>query len=57
VRGYDRTAYNGQDPAARPGVDVSNIDCVYAGWTASDYTASVQNAADFALDVYGAPAR
>ena len=36
VHGYDRTSYNGGDPAARPGRDVWRVAGVYAGWTASD---------------------
>ena len=53
MHGYDRTSYNGQDPTALPGIDVSDVHCVYAGWTASDYTASVQDAADLVYDMYG----
>ena len=36
LHGYDRTSYNGGDPAARPGRDVWRVAGVYAGWTASD---------------------
>ena len=54
MHGYDRTSYNGQNPSALPGIDVFDVDCVYAGWTASDYTASVQDAADATFDIYGA---
>ena len=53
VHGYDRTNYNGNDPNKLPGIDISTVDCVYAGWTASDYTATVQDAANWIYDVYG----
>ena len=53
MHGFDRTAYNGNDPSAMPGRDISDVHCVYAGWTASDYTASVEDAVDWCQDVYG----
>jgi len=53
VHGYDRTSYNGNVANTPPGIDVDGIHCVYAGWTASDYTASLQDAADFTYDIYG----
>ena len=53
VHGYDRTNYNGNDPHAFPGIDTASVDCVYAGWSASDYTATIQDAADLTLDIYG----
>jgi hypothetical protein len=38
VVGYDRTDYNGQDPKKNPaGVDVSKVNGVFAGFTASDF--------------------
>jgi len=54
VHGYDRTSYNGGDPAARPGHDVWRVSGVYGGWTASDVTASVADIARFGYDLYGA---
>ena len=53
MHGYDRTPYNGHNATALPGTDVSDITCVYAGWTASDYTASAQDAADANFAIYG----
>uniref|UniRef100_A0A7S0EMW5 Beta-lactamase-related domain-containing protein n=1 Tax=Phaeocystis antarctica TaxID=33657 RepID=A0A7S0EMW5_9EUKA len=53
VHGYDRTSYNGGDPAARPGRDVWKVSGVYGGWTASDVTASVADIARFGYDLYG----
>ncbi len=51
--GYDRTSYNGQSAKALPGVDVRDVHGVFAGWSASDYTSTVADAARLAYEVYG----
>ena len=53
VSGFDRTPFNGQDPSARPGVDVSAAHGVFGGWTASDVVGDVQDIANFAFDLFG----
>lgn len=53
VRGYDRTSYNGHDPKALPGLDVYDVSGVYSGWSASDFTSSVHDAAEFVYALYG----
>ena len=54
VHGLDRTSYNGANASARPGKDVWHVAGVYAGWTASDLTASVADVARFGYDLHGA---
>lgn len=52
VRGYDRTAYN--LPAGQHNdQDVSGVDGVFAGWTASDLVATTPAAAELAWEIYG----
>lgn len=53
VRGYDRTSYNGHDPTAFPGTDVTGADGVLSGWTASDFIATAEAAANLVYEVYG----
>ena len=53
VHGYDRTSYNGHNSKALPGTDVHAVHGVFGGWTASDYTSTVADAARFAHAVYG----
>ena len=53
LSGYDRTSYNGQSPSAFPGVDVKDVHGVFGGWSASDYTSTVGDAATLAYEVYG----
>ena len=48
VRGYDRTCYNGQNASSLPGIDISEVNGVFGGWTASDIVAPVQDIADLA---------
>eukprot|EP00591_Stephanopyxis_turris_P005079 CAMPEP_0195516336 /NCGR_PEP_ID=MMETSP0794_2-20130614/7095_1 /TAXON_ID=515487 /ORGANISM="Stephanopyxis turris, Strain CCMP 815" /LENGTH=426 /DNA_ID=CAMNT_0040644911 /DNA_START=114 /DNA_END=1391 /DNA_ORIENTATION=+ len=52
LHGYDRTTYNGKN-ATIPGTDVVSVHGVFGGWTASDFTATVADAAAFAYAVYG----
>jgi len=49
VRGYDTTHYNNNTGA----IDITDVAGVYGGWTASDFTASVLDAASLVNDVYG----
>ena len=51
--GYDRTSYNGANSSAMPGVDVERVDGVFAGFTASDWTASVADTARLGYDIFG----
>ena len=53
VTGYDRTSYNHQNASHFPGIDVSNVHGVFAGWTASDLVAPVADVADLAFAIYG----
>jgi CubicO group peptidase (beta-lactamase class C family) len=53
LSGYDRTSYNGQVPANLPGIDVKDVHGVFGGWSASDYTSTVGDAAALAYEVYG----
>ena len=53
IAGFDRTSYNGHDPNARPGIDVSSVRGVFAGLTASDVVAPAQDVARFAYGLYG----
>ena len=55
IHGYDRTHYNGQpgNGGEFQGVKVSDIDGVFAGWTASDIIGSVGDIADLFYSVYG----
>lgn len=53
MHGYDRTSYNGAKANRKPGTDVWEIPGTYAGWTASDLTASVEDVARFGYDLYG----
>ena len=55
VRGYDRTSYNGHTPDVAPGRDVGDVHGVFAGWTASDLVAPVQDVADLAHALYQRP--
>eukprot|EP00754_Rhynchopus_humris_P040234 Rhum_TRINITY_DN23289_c0_g1::Rhum_TRINITY_DN23289_c0_g1_i1::g.177627::m.177627/K01286/E3.4.16.4; D-alanyl-D-alanine carboxypeptidase len=52
VHGFDRTTYNGQSGKGQ-GVDVWDIEGVFAGWTASDIVAPVSNMANLAYFIYG----
>ena len=54
IHGYDRTSYNGANASRLPGTDVFKVKGVYAGWTASDVTASVADVARLAYDIFGA---
>ncbi len=49
VRGYDRTSYNDNTGS----IDVTDTMGVFAGWTASDMSASVSDVAELAWYVYG----
>ena len=49
--GYDCTGYNGHDPS-QP-LDVSNVDGVFSGWTASNTVGSVSDVASMVQSVYG----
>ena len=49
MRGYDTTHYNNNTGA----IDVADVAGVYGGWTASDFTANVLDAATLVNDVYG----
>ena len=51
--GYDRTSYNGHSAKAMPGVNVRDVHGVFGGWSASDYTSTVSDAATLAYEVYG----
>jgi len=53
ITGFDRTGYNGQNPHARPGVDVSAVRGVFAGLTASDLVAPAADVARFTYALYG----
>jgi len=53
IGGYDRTSYNGHSAKEMPGVPVSSIHGVFGGWSASDYTSTVGDAARLAYEVYG----
>lgn len=53
LTGYDRTSYNGHSPTALPGISVRHTHGVFAGWSASDYTSTVADAARLAYEVYG----
>jgi D-alanyl-D-alanine carboxypeptidase len=57
LHGYDRTSYNRQNPRTKPGIDVHQVHGVFGGWTASDFTSTVADAAAFAYDVYGPESR
>ena len=52
VRGYDRTSYNGHTGDAVPGTDVGDVHGVFAGWSASDLVAPVQDVADLCHAIY-----
>jgi hypothetical protein len=54
---YDRTSYNGHSASSRPGLEVNKVHGVFAGWTASDIVAPVQDIADLAFDIYGDQSR
>ena len=53
LTGYDRTSYNGHSAKAMPGVNVRDVHGVFGGWSASDYTSTVSDAATLAYEVYG----
>ena len=53
IAGFDRTSYNGHDPDARPGINVSSVKGVFAGLTASDVVAPAHDVARFAYGLYG----
>ena len=53
LTGYDRTSYNGHSAKSLPGVDVRDVHGVFGGWSASDYTSTVSDAATLAYEVYG----
>jgi CubicO group peptidase (beta-lactamase class C family) len=52
VHGYDRTAYN-MPSGVLNDRDVSDIDGVFAGWTASDLVGSASNVASLVWAIYG----
>eukprot|EP00966_Prymnesium_polylepis_P311482 7196828-Prymnesium_polylepis.1 len=52
VAGFDRTSYNGHDPASRPGLPVSGVSGVFAGWTAADVVAPAADIARFAYECH-----
>ena len=53
ITGYDRTSYNGHNPDAYPGTDVSHVDGVFSGWTASDLVGPVTDVAELVHGIYG----
>jgi len=54
VVGYDRTDYNGQDPKKNPaGVDVSHVNGVFAGFTASDFVGPTSAVAELGYALWG----
>mmetsp|Transcript_31956 Transcript_31956/g.38629 ORF Transcript_31956/g.38629 Transcript_31956/m.38629 type:complete len:460 (-) Transcript_31956:39-1418(-) len=53
VHGYDETTYNNNTKH----IDVSGVEGVFAGWTASDIIGSPADLAMFAYDLYGPEAR
>ena len=51
VDGFDRTTYNGHD--SNHSTDVDRVKGVFAGWTASDLVANVEEAAQMTYSIYG----
>ena len=52
IPGFDRTTYNGQNPA-NGGVDVVNVSGVFAGYSAADFVGSPSDVAMLGYALWG----